>query len=130
MHDDSAAAAAAGPPGYAVAYLRDVELDAPAIAEYLARIDATLTPHRGEFLVHGATPEAVEGEWPGNIVIIRFPSMEQARSWYESPGYQDILPLRTEHSHSIATLLEGVPAGYRAADLLAPQRLQHRQGMS
>ena len=108
------------PPGYAVAYLRDVELESPAIAEYLARIDDTLQPHQGEFLVHGTQPEPVEGEWPGTIVIIRFPSVGQARSWYESPGYQAILPLRTEHSHSIAAMLEGVPTGYRAASLLDP----------
>ena len=116
MHNDSSAAPV--PPGYAVAYLRDVELDSAAIAEYLARIDAILMPHQGEFLVHGTAPEAVEGEWPGSIVIIRFPSVDQARSWYESPGYQAILPLRTEHSQSIAALLVGVPAGYRAANLL------------
>jgi uncharacterized protein (DUF1330 family) len=85
-----------------VAYLRDVEADSPAIAEYLAGIDATLTPYDGEFLVHGTTPVPVEGEWPGSIVIIRFPSVDHARSWYESPDYQAILPLRTGHSHSIA----------------------------
>jgi len=117
MHNDPSAAPC--PPGYAVAYLRDVELESPAIAEYLTRIDATLTPHEGQFLVHGTTPEAVEGEWPGSIVIVRFPSVDQARGWYESPDYQAILPLRTGHSHSIAAFLEGVPAGYRAASLVA-----------
>ena len=115
MHNDSSAAPC--PPGYALAYLRDVDLAAP-IAEYLARVDATLMPYHGEFLVHGSTPEAVEGEWPGSIVLIGFPSLDLAREWYESPGYQAILPLRTEHSHSMATLLEGVPAGYRAAGLV------------
>lgn len=117
MHNDPSTASS--PPGYAVAYLRDVELDSPAIAEYLTRIDATLTPHQGEFLVHGTTPEAVEGEWPGSIVLIRFPSVDQARAWYGSPGYQAILPLRTKHSHSIAAMLDGVPVDYRAASLLA-----------
>ncbi len=112
--------AASSPPGFAVAYLRDVELESPAIAEYLGRIDATLAAHHGEFLVHGATPDAVEGEWPGSIVIIRFPSVDQAHAWYRSPGYQAILPLRTEHSHSIAAMLEGVPADYTAASLLVP----------
>ena len=39
--------------------------------------------------------------------------------WYESPGYQAILPLRTENTESIATLVDGVPAGYQATDGLA-----------
>ena len=33
--------------------------------------------------------------------------------------YQAILPLRTENTESIATLVEGVPAGYQATDGLA-----------
>ena len=104
-------------PAYAVAYLREVELG-PEIAEYLERIDATLAPYDGRFLVHGGPVEAVEGAWPGDVVIIAFPDADAARAWYDSAAYQAILPLRTEHSRSAAAILTGVPAGYRAADKL------------
>ena len=104
-------------PAYAVAYLREVDLG-PAIATYLARIDATLAPYGGRFLVHGGPIEAVEGSWPGDVVIIAFPDAASARAWYDSPAYQEILPLRTEHSRSAAALLTGVPPGYRAVDKL------------
>ncbi len=40
-------------PAYAVAHLRTVDVG-PAIADYLARIDATLAPFDGRFLIHGA----------------------------------------------------------------------------
>jgi uncharacterized protein (DUF1330 family) len=105
-------------PGYAIAYLRDVDLG-PAIIDYIERIDATLAPFGGRFLVHGGPVHGVEGAWPGDVVIIAFPSPEEAKAWYESPAYQEILPLRTEHSDSIAAVLSGVPAGYRAVDKLA-----------
>ncbi len=104
--------------GYAIAYLREVDLG-PEIAEYIQRIDETLAPYGGRFLVHGGDLTAAEGTWDGAIVIIEFPSTDAVREWYESPGYQAILPLRTEHSQSIAAMVEGVPTGYRAVDKLA-----------
>ncbi|WP_036554952.1 DUF1330 domain-containing protein [Nocardioides insulae] len=113
-------------PAYAVAYLRDVEFG-EAIAEYLRRIDATLAPYGGRFLVHGGRLEPLEGQWDGDLVILEFPDGEAARAWYDSPGYQDILALRTEHSRSMTTLVEGVPGGYRAdSKIAALEALQAR----
>ena len=42
-------------PAYGVALLQDVRMG-PPIVEYLERIDATLAPYGGRFIVHGATP--------------------------------------------------------------------------
>lgn len=105
-------------PAYALAYLRDVDLG-DEILEYIRRIDDTLTPYGGRFVVHGGPIIGMEGEWPGDIVIIEFPSREAAVEWYGSPAYQEILPLRTEHSHSIAAIVDGLPDGYRATNKLA-----------
>lgn len=49
-------------------------------------------------------------------MIIEFPSPDAVREWYDSPAYQAILPLRTEHSQSIAAMVVGVPDGYRAIE--------------
>jgi uncharacterized protein (DUF1330 family) len=105
-------------PAYAIAHLTDVVLGEDVVA-YLRKIDATLAPFEGRFLIHGASPEIVEGPWPGDLVVIAFPDMERARGWYASPGYREILPLRTQNSHSVAMLVEGVPDGYRATEVLA-----------
>lgn len=104
-------------PAYALAHLRSVRMN-PEITEYLRRIDATLAPYGGRFLVHGAQVEVVEGDWSGHLVIVEFPDRESARAWYESPAYQEILPLRTENSDSVTLLVEGVAPGYRAAALV------------
>lgn len=103
---------------YAIAYLREVDLG-PEILEYIERIDETLAPYGGRFVVHGGRLHGVEGTWDGDVVIIEFPSFAAGREWYESAEYQEILPLRTEHSVSVAALVEGVPAGYRAVDKVA-----------
>ena len=103
---------------YAVAHLRSVDQNAE-IVDYLSRIDATLDPFGGHFVVHGALPEVREGEWPGFLVVIGFPDLAAARAWYDSPAYQEILPLRTRNADGVALLVDGVPEGYRAVDYLA-----------
>lgn len=103
---------------YAIAHLQDVRLG-PEIIDYIRRIDATLAPYEGRFLIHGATPEIVEGPWPGDLVVVAFPDIERARAWYDSPAYREILPLRSENSHSVTMIVKGVEPGYRAADFLA-----------
>jgi uncharacterized protein (DUF1330 family) len=103
---------------YAIAHLRSVDVG-PDIIEYLERIDATLEPYDGHFLIHGATPQVLEDEFPGTIVVIEFPDRDAAIAWYESPGYQAILPLRTENSDGAAIIIDGVKPGHRAAKLAA-----------
>ncbi len=113
MTDHSAAV-----PAYALAYLREVDVN-EAIVEYIQKIDASLAPYGGRFLVHGGQITPVEGTWDGDIVIVQFPSSGAARAWYDSPAYQEILPLRVDNSQSIAAIVEGVPTGYQATDKLA-----------
>jgi uncharacterized protein (DUF1330 family) len=104
-------------PVYAIAQLRTVDLN-EEVREYLLRIDDSLTPFGGKFLVHGSMPEVVDGDLPGTIVIIEFPDRDHAHAWYASPAYQAILPFRTSNCEGGAALLEGVPQGYRAASYL------------
>ncbi len=104
--------------GYAIGILNDVEMG-PSIVEYLERIDATLAPYGGRFIVHGGPMDIREGTRPGDVIIIEFPDPEQATQWYESAAYQEILPLRAEHSSGTILLMEGVPADHRATDILA-----------
>jgi uncharacterized protein (DUF1330 family) len=105
-------------PAYGVAYLRNVDFG-DEIAEYMRRIDATLEPYRGRFVVHGGKLTPLEGEWDGDLVMLEFPNRQAAIDWYESPAYQAILRLRTDHSESMVTIVDGVSADHRATDKLA-----------
>ncbi|WP_134325209.1 DUF1330 domain-containing protein [Cumulibacter soli] len=98
-------------PAYAIAHLQDAtpHLD---IAEYLERITATLEPYDGRFLVHATPPEVREGDWPGNVVLIGFPGIVEARAWWESSAYQEIAPLRSRHISGDIILVAGVAEGY------------------
>jgi Domain of unknown function (DUF1330) len=53
------------------------------------------------------------------VVVIEFPGVAAATEWYASPAYRAILTLRTGNSQSVAVIVDGVPAGYQAADGLA-----------
>ena len=102
---------------YAVAHMRQVTMG-PQIVEYLHRIDATLEPFGGRFLVHGGDVEVIENDWPGHLIIIEFPDRQQMRGWYDSPAYQAILPLRTDNSHSDVIMVDGVEHPHKATDVL------------
>jgi hypothetical protein len=51
---------------YAVGILRDVRLG-PPIVEYLERIDATLAPYDGHFIVYGGEAEVLEERIPAPL---------------------------------------------------------------
>lgn len=104
--------------GYAIAHLSHVDFG-EAIIDYLQRIDATLAPYDGHFVVHGGDLETLEGDWAGDVVMIEFPSRAAARDWYDSPAYQEILALRSDHSASLVGLLTGVAPGHQATDKLS-----------
>jgi uncharacterized protein (DUF1330 family) len=106
---------------YAIANLHNPHFH-PEVAEYIERIQATLDPFGGRFLVHGTAHEVREGSWPGAVVVIGFPSIEAARDWYESPAYDEIQPLRTRHIDGDLILVDGVPAGYEPATTAAHMR--------
>jgi uncharacterized protein (DUF1330 family) len=102
---------------YAVAHMRQVTMG-PPIVEYLERIDATLAPFGGRFIVHGGRFEVLEGSWPGTLIVIEFPGRDQADAWYSSQAYQQILPLRTGSSSSDIIVIDGVGADHLATDVL------------
>lgn len=102
---------------YAIADMREVSMG-PEIVTYLERIDETLAPYGGKFIVHGGKVTEVEGSWSSTIIIIKFPDREQVKAWYESPAYQAILPLRTENSVSNVIVVDGVDEDHRATDVL------------
>lgn len=108
---------------YAIAHLHHVVMG-PAIVEYLKRIDATLEPFGGRYIVHGGDRDVLEGSWSGDLIVIEFPDRDRARSWYASPAYREIVRLRTDHSEGSVIIIHGVPEAHRAVDI----RNEHAAG--
>jgi uncharacterized protein (DUF1330 family) len=87
----------------------DIDVTDPDEYEgYRQRSGAIADQYGGRFLVRGGGPRTVEGDWaPSRIVVLEFPSSEAARAWYDSPEYQEILPLRQGAAESRAILVDG-----------------------
>lgn len=104
---------------YAIGHLRHVEMGT-AIVSYLESIDATLAPFDGRFIVHGGQKHMLEGAFMGDLIVIAFPDLARARSWYASSDYQEILLLRTKNADGAVFLIEGVHEDHHATDILSP----------
>ena len=79
------------------AYLIALEVinDREEFDKYRAKVHPVLSKYNAEVIVSNENVEIMEGEWPyTKTVVIRFPSMEVAKRWYESPEYKEIVQHR------------------------------------
>ncbi len=95
-------------PAYLIAMREGPVQDTEAMAEY-QRLNRE---NVGEFklkplIVYGAT-EAVEGEAPDGLIVVEFPSMQEAKAWYHSPAYQAALPYRQKAADYRVFFVEGL----------------------
>jgi uncharacterized protein (DUF1330 family) len=80
--------------------------------KYMAVAPSAVKSFGGEYLVRGGRHEALEGDWqPHRVAVLRFPSYEQAKAFYDSDAYRAVRELRagaTAYFNSV--LVEGVAA--------------------
>jgi len=81
---------------------------------YLEQVESTAKPYGGKWLAQGEV-RVVEGAWPGAVVLLEFPSMDAAQSWYDSAEYRRILQLRTRNAISDLILVDGVEPQFTVA---------------
>lgn len=88
----------------------EIEVTDPATYEdYRKQVAATVAKYGGRFVVRGGKVQSLEGGWaPGRIVVLEFPSLEQAQKWYRSPEYAPLIKLRQRASRGKLILVEGV----------------------
>jgi uncharacterized protein (DUF1330 family) len=88
----------------------EIEVTDPAAYErYRPLAAAAIARHGGKYLVRGGPGETLEGEGDlKRIVVLEFPSVEQARRFYDSPDYREALPLRLASSRGRLFIVEGV----------------------
>ena len=83
--------------------------DAAAYEEYRKRVPATIEQYGGKYLVRGGATETKEGGWaPARLAVLEFPSMAQARRWYDSPEYTPARAIRQRASKSKLIFAEGL----------------------
>lgn len=87
----------------------DVKITNPTLYDDYRKLTlASLQPFDGKFIVRGGQTETLEGNWdPGRIVVVEFPSMENAKAWWSSPGYAPAKAIRQAASETKMIVVEG-----------------------
>jgi uncharacterized protein (DUF1330 family) len=89
-----------------------VELDVTdpaAFEEYRTQVPATIAKYGGRYLVRGGRSQTLEGDWhPRRCVLLEFPSVEQAMTFYDSPEYAPQKALRLRSARSKIVVMEGL----------------------
>lgn len=65
--------------------------------------------HNVNILVRGGAIEPLEGEAPGRLVVLEFPSKEAARAFYESDTYRQGREARRHAADMTMFIVEGLP---------------------
>jgi uncharacterized protein (DUF1330 family) len=95
-------------PAYVIVDLTVTDL--PTMEEYRKRVPATLAAYGGRFLVRGGAHQTVEGDWkPNRLVILEFPTMDQAKRWYDSEEYREPKAMRLRAGRGNMVMVDGVP---------------------
>ena len=85
--------------------IHDMEL----YGSYTLLTPATIAAYDGKFVVRGGEATVLEGDWkPQRIVILEFPSLEQANAWWHSETYEKARTIRQKAAITEMIMLEGV----------------------
>jgi len=90
-------------------FIVELEVTDPGVfEEYRKQVSGTIEKYGGRYIVRGGKSETLEGDWhPKRVVVLEFPSVEQAKRWYGSPEYKPLLALRLKSSRARIILVEG-----------------------
>lgn len=82
--------------------------DAREYQKYLDGYDSVFENFNGDVVAVDESPNILEGEWPyERTVLIRFPDEGEARRWYDSPEYRELVEYRHRGSSANVVLVEG-----------------------
>ena len=82
--------------------------DPQKILEYRELAQSAVAKFQGRYLVRGGKCITLEGDWqPERLVVVEFPSLEQARQFYDSPEYLAARAARAGAADFDMLLVEG-----------------------
>ena len=93
---------------YVIGHL--VMKDPSWLEKYRATVPSIVARHGGKYLVRGGKMETLEGSapLPTSFVVLEFPSMDEARAFYNDPEYGPFIKLRQGGSDLEMVLVEGL----------------------
>jgi len=76
--------------------------------EYIKASPSAIASYGGRFIARGGRMATLEGPGEtGRVVLVEFPSLEQARAWYDSEEYRAARELRSGAAEASIIAIEG-----------------------
>ena len=94
-------------PAYMV-FIREKTLDQSELKTYWAKVRRAMEGHPIKVLAAYGRHVTLEGPEVEGVVVAEFPSVEEARAWYDSPAYQDVAQHRFRVAVYRGLIVEGV----------------------
>ena len=90
--------------------LVDIKVTDPVKYEVYKRLgQESIARHGGRYLVRGGKSDVLEGQWlPNRLVVVEFPTYEQARAFYDSNDYRAARAAREGAAQMNMVLVSGV----------------------
>ena len=89
-------------------FIRETTRDRSELEAYTPKAAASMTGHAMKVLAAYGRQEVLEGPEVEGVVVVEFPSMAEAKAWYDSPLYREAREHRFRGADYRAVLVEGV----------------------
>ncbi len=77
-------------------------------AQYVEKVRPIVEKYGGRYLARGGKITPVVGDWnPERVILIKFPSSDHVKQWWNSPEYKAIMSLRENSTTARAIIVEG-----------------------
>jgi len=88
----------------------DIEVLEPVEYEEYKKLAApSMAAYGGRYVVRGGATEVLEGEWiPNRLVVLEFPTVDQAKAWWASPEYSVAKAIRQRTARTSMVLAVGM----------------------
>lgn len=94
-------------PAYVI-FIREVTRNQPDLDIYTPKAGASLAGHPIKLLAAYGPQEILEGPSAEGVVLVEFPTMAEAKDWYDSPAYREAREHRFRGADYRAILFEGL----------------------
>jgi uncharacterized protein (DUF1330 family) len=94
-------------PAYIV-FQRDSTIDPRALEAYAPMARASGAGHPIKILAAYGKQEVLEGANVEGVVIVEFPTFDDAKKWYDSPAYREAREHRFKGAKCRAVLVQGL----------------------
>ena len=94
-------------PAYVIILREEPVKDPAAMAEYHRLISSGPPPENLKPLVLYGPAQSLHGELPDGVVVMEFPTVEDAKAWYDSPRYREARVFRQKAARHREMIVEG-----------------------